>query len=171
MELLTIMFVISGIILGFKVSYFFFIMAAFAVIFFISYAIIKRIRSDKERKKKIKDKWGKKQRHERSFLDIVKLFLFLKESKDNHIYSIDDTTWNDLDMDFVFTEADHTISVTGSQYFYYLLRTPVFNNKSLAKRAHIINKFLQNEETAQLFFSIEKYPIFQSKSTPHYEKK
>ena len=125
-------------------------MAAFAVIFLITYAIVKRIRSVKERKKKIKDKWGKKQRHERSFSDIIKLFLFLKKSTDNHIYSVDDTTWNDLDMDFVFTEADHTISVTGSQYLYHLLRTPVFDNKSLVERAHIINKFLQNEETAQL---------------------
>ena len=53
-------------------------------------------------------------------------------------------------MDFVFTEADYTISVTGSQYLYHLLRTPVFDNKSLVERAHIINKFLQNEETAQL---------------------
>jgi len=150
LELLTIIFVVSGIILGFKVSYFFFIMTAFAIIFLVTYAIIKRIRSVKERKEKIKDKWGKKQRHERSFSDIIKLFLFLKKSTDNHIYSVDDTTWNDLDMDFVFTEADHTISVTGSQYLYHLLRTPVFDNKLLVERAHIINKFLQNEETAQL---------------------
>lgn len=150
LELLTIILVISGIILGFKVSYFFFIMAAFTVIFMIIYTIIKTIRSVKGHKKKIKDKWGKKQRHERSFSDIIKLFLFLKESRDNHIYSVDDTTWNDLDMDFVFAEADHTISITGSQYLYYLLRTPVFDDKLLAKRAHIINKFLQNEDTAQL---------------------
>jgi len=53
-------------------------------------------------------------------------------------------------MDFVFAEADHTISVTGSQYLYYLLRTPVFNDKLLSERAHIINRFLQNEDAVQL---------------------
>jgi len=93
LELLTIILVISGIILGFEVSYFFFIMAASAVIFIIIHTRIVKVRSVKKNKKKIKDRWGKKQRNERSFSDIVKLFLFLKKSKDNRInYSIDDTT-------------------------------------------------------------------------------
>ncbi len=150
LELLTVILVITGIILGLKVSYFFFMIAVFAVIFMIIYIRIINIKSISEQKRKIKDKWGKKQKQERSISDIKKLFLFIKDSSDDYIYSIDDTTWNDLDMDFVFAEADHTISVTGSQYLYYLLRTPVFDDKLLIERAHIVNKFLKDEDFAQL---------------------
>jgi DNA mismatch repair ATPase MutS len=53
-------------------------------------------------------------------------------------------------MDIVFKEVDHTVSITGSQYLYYLLRTPVFNDKLLSERAHIINKLLKNKKTSQI---------------------
>src|SRR3972149_9936211 len=150
LELLTIILVVSGILLGFKINYLFFIMSAAAVIFMVIYIRIRTIRTVKKHKEKIRDLWGKRHKHERSFSDIIKLFLFNKESNDNHIYLVDDTTWNDLDMDFVFTEVDHTVSIAGSQYLYHLLRTPVFDDKLLLERAHIINRFLKNEDTAQL---------------------
>jgi len=150
LELLTIILVVSGILLGFKINYLFFIMSAAAVIFMVIYIRIRTIRTVKKHKEKIRDLWGKRHKHERSFSDIIKLFLFIKESNDNHIYLVDDTTWNDLDMDFVFTEVDHTVSIAGSQYLYHLLRTPVFDDKLLLERAYIVNRFLKNENTAQL---------------------
>lgn len=150
LEFVVVILITIGIIFGFKISYFFFIMTASAAIFMIVYTRIKTIRSIRKQKKKIKDGWGEKQKRERSFSDIKELFLFIRESSDNHTYSIDDATWSDLDMDFVFTEADHTISVAGSQYLYHLLRTPVFDSRSLMERACIANKLLKDKDTAQL---------------------
>lgn len=45
---------------------------------------------------------------------------------DNHKSDgqIDDITWNDLQMDDIFTQMNYTQSRIGSEYLYYLLRTP-----------------------------------------------
>lgn len=37
---------------------------------------------------------------------------------------IDDITWNDLEMDRVFSRLDYTQSAAGEEYLYWLLRTP-----------------------------------------------
>ena len=38
--------------------------------------------------------------------------------------SIDDITWNDLDMDTVFALINHTQSASGAEYLYHMLRHP-----------------------------------------------
>lgn len=45
---------------------------------------------------------------------------------DNHKtdFQIDDTTWNDLNMDGVFTRMNYCLSASGEEYLYYMLRTP-----------------------------------------------
>lgn len=45
---------------------------------------------------------------------------------DNHVSEgqIDDITWNDLQMDDVFEQMNYTQSQAGSEYLYYMLRTP-----------------------------------------------
>ena len=40
---------------------------------------------------------------------------------------VDDITWNDLDLDEVYQVMDHTTSLVGAEYLYYLLRTPVLS--------------------------------------------
>lgn len=40
-------------------------------------------------------------------------------------FSVDDITWNDLNMDSVFKELNYTYSAAGEEYLYYLLRTPI----------------------------------------------
>lgn len=46
-------------------------------------------------------------------------------------FSIDDITWNDLEMDQLFHAMDTTCSAAGEEYLYYLLRTPVMSPDSL----------------------------------------
>ncbi len=40
-------------------------------------------------------------------------------------YEVDDITWNDLDMDSVFMEANRTQSSAGEEYLYHLFRAPL----------------------------------------------
>ncbi|WP_294355582.1 hypothetical protein [uncultured Clostridium sp.] len=49
-------------------------------------------------------------------------------------YTIDDTTWNDLDMDAVFHKIDRTYSSPGEAALYTLLRNPAMSEKKLNKR-------------------------------------
>ncbi len=39
-------------------------------------------------------------------------------------FQIDDTTWNDLNMDGVFKRINYCLSAAGEEYLYYMLRTP-----------------------------------------------
>lgn len=149
MELLIIMALAAGIILGFKVNYLFFLVTGLGIIFFLVYVKNKAAKASRINKENIADRWGAKRNNEAPSGDVKKLFLYLKQETENKQYQIDDTTWNDLDMDLVFRQANHTISVTGAQYLYYLLRNPVFDQKLLAERAHIINRLMQNDKTSQ----------------------
>lgn len=52
-------------------------------------------------------------------------------NKETDAFQIDDITWNDLDMDRVFRQLNHTRSFIGESYLYYQLRTPKMNRKEL----------------------------------------
>ncbi len=41
-----------------------------------------------------------------------------------HGFQIDDTTWNDLNMDGVYKRLNYCLSAAGEEYLYYMLRTP-----------------------------------------------
>lgn len=59
---------------------------------------------------------------------------------------IDDITWNDLDMDALFMQMNHTYSSAGEEYLYYTLRTPLMEEEPLKKREERIRYFMENED-------------------------
>lgn len=59
-------------------------------------------------------------------------------------YTIDDTTWNDLDMDAIFHKIDRTYSSPGEAALYTLLRNPAMNEKKIKKRHKTIEFFRKN---------------------------
>ena len=82
-------------------------------------------------------------------------------------YSVDDITWNDLDMDRVFRKMDHTFSAAGEEALYTMLRCPCLSEEELKKRDDLICYFMQHEEERvklQLFFArmgrTGKYSIY-----------
>ena len=82
-------------------------------------------------------------------------------------YSIDDITWNDLDMDRVFRKLDHTFSAAGEEALYTMLRCPCLSEEELKKRDDLICYFMEHEEERvklQLFFArmgrTGKYSIY-----------
>ena len=59
---------------------------------------------------------------------------------------IDDITWNDLDMDNVFMSMDHTLSQTGEEFFYDMLRKPLGNADEISERDRVIRYFMDHED-------------------------
>ncbi|WP_337935235.1 hypothetical protein [Jutongia sp.] len=59
---------------------------------------------------------------------------------------VDDITWNDLDMNRVYQQMNHTKSAMGQEYLYYLLRCPVTDPKELEERERLISFFRTEEE-------------------------
>jgi len=61
--------------------------------------------------------------------------------------SIDDVTWNDLDMDRVFRRINRGVSVSGEQLLYHMLRTPALDEKTWTERRRLVA--LMEDETAR----------------------
>lgn len=65
--------------------------------------------------------------------------------KDADAPYIDDITWNDLEMDDIFIQMNHTWSSVGEEKLYDILRTPVTDNETLAERERLIAYFQAEE--------------------------
>ncbi|MBD5546848.1 MAG: hypothetical protein HDQ97_05565 [Lachnospiraceae bacterium] len=68
---------------------------------------------------------------------------YLKHRDD---FCIDDITWNDLNMDEIFKEMNHTYSAAGEEYLYYLLRSPCMEEEELLRREEIIRFFEEHAD-------------------------
>ncbi len=61
-------------------------------------------------------------------------------------FSIDDITWNDLEMDRLFQMMNHTYSSAGEEYLYYTLRTPKMKLDQLLKTETLVQHFDKEED-------------------------
>jgi len=96
----------------------------------------------------IEREWGKKQKRKRNFKTISeyhKLVSALDKSK----FYIDDQTWQDLTMDEVYSILDRTLSKSGEQALYNLLRTPSFDALEIKQRSLIIDFFRNNKSVRE----------------------
>lgn len=69
---------------------------------------------------------------------------FRNNSKSDN--TIDDITWNDLDMDRVFMMINNTHSSVGQEYLYRMLRLPESDPKDLIERDRLSSFFASNEK-------------------------
>lgn len=67
---------------------------------------------------------------------------------ENHLMKnqLDDITWNDLSMDDIFKRVNYTITSTGEEYLYYLLRTPKQSEEDLRKWEELVAYFMNHPE-------------------------
>ncbi|WP_195945800.1 MutS-related protein [Paraclostridium bifermentans] len=68
---------------------------------------------------------------------------FRNKNKKN---TIDDITWNDLNMDDIFKKINNTQSTAGQEILYDMLRNPLHNQEVLRKRDKVIEYFKENEK-------------------------
>ena len=67
-------------------------------------------------------------------------------------FQIDDTTWNDLNMDGVFARMNYCLSATGEEYLYYLLRTPSHSGIAFEFEKQI--EFFRNNHDARRAYQV-----------------
>lgn len=148
LEILYIVLIGGGLLLGFQVNHLYFLLPIVGIAIVL---IINKIKKDTEQekaKREIKEKWGKDHKEKRNFDFIEKLYRALL--KEGNCENIDDTTWRDLDMDFVYEKLDHTMSSPGQQYLYYLLRHLIHDEVELKNRSTMIEEFMKNKDYAEL---------------------
>lgn len=91
-------------------------------------------------KKKIVEKWKKEfrenygKRNQRQWkneeLECISHYCKDRMNED----SIDELTWNDLDLDLIYQQMAYTSSSLGDDYLYYMLRNPIKDEEILKKR-------------------------------------
>ena len=59
---------------------------------------------------------------------------------------IDDITWNDLGMDDIFKEMNHTFSAAGEEYLYYTLRSPRQDRAQLDHLEKVVRYFKEHPD-------------------------
>ncbi len=81
-------------------------------------------------------------------------------------FRIDDTTWNDLDMDSVYDRVNYCLSAAGDEYLYYMLRSPKQTDdfEDFEKKIRFFQKSDEKRLKMQLIFSdigkSSKYSIY-----------
>lgn len=98
----------------------------------------------KRMKNLLEQEWGCYTRDEYSDKIMKNISYFARKNRLEQ--DIDDITWNDLDMDTVFSQMNHTRTSAGEEYLYWILRTPKYSEAELEERERIIQGILQNPD-------------------------
>ena len=124
----------------------YYIIACVLIFLFILFQQIKSSRDAREKlKRTIKESWGTRPTKEYSFEEFENIQTYYRQTSDN-TFSIDDITWNDLDMDTIFMLINNTNSSIGQEYLYNLLRKPCFDESELQKRNKLIVFFQKHTD-------------------------
>ena len=103
--------------------------------------------------KKLKDTFGQAPNREYKPDDLDHLQGYYSKHKEE--FQIDDTTWNDLNMDGVFARMNYCLSASGEEYLYYMLRSPK-QKDDFDKLEQHVDFFMNNDEErrkCQLIYS------------------
>ncbi len=133
-----------------------FLVIAAAIVISVIVSVYSKRKKLRELKDKIAYSWGKtpKQKYKEADFDRIKGYHLNRKENIEDRNVIDDITWNDIDMDNIFKRMNSTQSSIGEEYFYDLLRRPVFDQNILNEREKLIELFSNNKglrEKLQLF--------------------
>lgn len=100
--------------------------------------------------------------------DITKRRLSQLYKLKNTEYTLDDISFNDLNLDSVFEKINYTSSSLGEEVLYSMLRQPLLNNEELLKREELINHFYENVSLREKnikglndLSKLKKYSVFE----------
>lgn len=119
------------------------IIAAIVVFIFLM-GYINEKKQENNRLLKIIESFGKKcdRKYSASNLENIKGY-YNHHDKNN---SIDDITWNDLDMWQNYKKINRCLTSSGDEYLYYLLKNPKLNEKELLAFDEKVTYFSNNKE-------------------------
>lgn len=132
--------------------------AGFVLAFFLIFAgilLVMRYKNRKDLFGRIRREWGTlpMREYDPTEYDCISHYYLNRESTE---FQIDDITWNDLDMDRIFMQLNHTRSFIGESSLYYRLRTPSMKPGQLEEFERMVTWFKENEkerEETEYFFA------------------
>ena len=106
--------------------------------------IVEKKRTIKKLEKRFKDEYGNVNKRQFKTEEIERISHYCRDRITTD--SVDELTWNDLDMDLVYQQMAYTRSSLGDDYLYYLLRNPVNREEILLDREKKIECLTENQE-------------------------
>ncbi len=95
--------------------------------------------------KELREKWGIHLERKRDFKEIEELFRFVSfDEKERFVTNLQ--TWEDLNMDQVYSQVDRTLTTPGEQVLYNLLRTPLIQEKKYKERLKWLTLFQMDQK-------------------------
>lgn len=91
-------------------------------------------------KRYLRLEYGEEMNKKRNIKYVSKFF----QIREKDIYTIDNNTWDDLNMDDVYSKLDRNYSSPGESVLYNMLRNPLSDEIELKKRDRIIEIFKKN---------------------------
>ena len=102
----------------------------------------------------IRNDYNKDMDKKRDF-EKIKKFFDMSEKND---YTLDDQTWDDLDMNKVYEKLDRAYSSPGEAALYSMLRNPLMEEEKLKERGRLIQLFKENSKLREslqcIFFNL-----------------
>lgn len=105
--------------------------------------IIEEKRKEEKLRKRFQENYGKANKRQIKEEELERISHYCKDRIDK--YTIDELTWNDLDLDLVYKQMAYTESSLGDDYLYYMLRNPVREETILLNRESKISCLTTNE--------------------------
>ena len=114
---------------------------------FIIFSIVGKISREKKSRRSINEQWGKIPKNEYSANDYESIGCYYDNNKNStKNFFIDDITWNDLDMNRVFSRINNTQTDIGEEYLYHMMRELIFDQEELTNRNYLIEYFRSNSQ-------------------------
>lgn len=115
------------------------------VVLLVIWSIYDGFRKEKELLERAKRTFGLAPEEEMTPERYRSLSAFLESLPDRET-DIDEITWNDLDMDRIFGELNHTCSAVGEEVLFAILHRPEMTEEELVTREKLVDLFLHEEE-------------------------
>lgn len=96
---------------------------------------------------RIYNEFGKKPKdfHEEFDMNFVRQYYKARKENENINESIDELTWNDLDMDNVFKRTNYTSTTFGETYLYYKFREVSYDSNKWTITEKLVNCLMKND--------------------------
>lgn len=114
----------------------------------ILYAVYSNHKRKIDMMAKINSEFGEKPKkfHENFDMSFVKTYYKSRKENEKSSDSIDELTWNDLDMDSVFKRTNYTNTTLGESYLYYKYREVSYDSDYWNTTEELMTAFNQNKD-------------------------
>lgn len=116
---------------------------ALIVLAFFVFGYVNEKKSEKEFLEKLQKEYGQRNNRKYGADELKAIKGYYRHHKDG--FSIDDITWNDLDMWSVYKQMNYCKSSAGDEYLYYLLKNPHIDDYNWDSTEKKISWFKNNQ--------------------------